>query len=51
MDSESLLAAANEKFTRRFNQLENILENEGTNIVEADIDKMEKTWEKVKIES
>ena len=27
------------------------LENEGTNIVEADIDKMEKTWEKVKIES
>ena len=51
MDSEALLAAANEKFTRRFNQLENVLENEGTNIVEADIDKMEKTWEKIKKET
>ena len=48
MDSEALLAAANEKFTRRFNKLENILENEGTNVVEADIDEMERAWGKVK---
>ncbi len=51
MDSEALLAAANEKFTRRFNQLENVLENDGTNIVEADIDRMEQAWEKVKTET
>ena len=51
MDSEALLAAANEKFTRRFNKLENILENEGTNVVEANIDEMEKAWEKIKTET
>lgn len=48
MDSESLLAAANQKFIYRFNEVEKILEQQGTNVVEADIQCMEKAWEKVK---
>ena len=48
MDSESLLAAANHKFINRFNEVEKILEKQGTNVVEADIQCMEKAWEKVK---
>ena len=48
MDSESLLAAANQKFINRFNEVEKILEKHGTNVVEADIQCMEKAWEKVK---
>ena len=48
MDSESLLAAANQKFINRFNEVEKILEKQGTNVVEADIQCMEKAWEKVK---
>lgn len=48
MDSESLLAAANQKFIYRFNEVEKILEKQGTNVVEADIQCMEKAWEKVK---
>ena len=48
MDSESLLAAANQKFISRFNEVEEILEKQGTNAIEADIECMEKAWEKVK---
>ncbi len=48
MDSESLLAAANQKFINRFNEVEKILEKHGTNVVEADIQCMEKAWDKVK---
>ena len=48
MDSESLLAAANQKFINRFNEVEKILEKQGKNVVEADIQCMEKAWEKVK---
>jgi MazG family protein len=48
MDSESLLAAANEKFTRRFNELERILEENGSNVVDSNLESMEKAWAKVK---
>ena len=48
MDSESLLAAANEKFIRRFNELENNLKKNGTNVIEANIERMEQAWEEVK---
>ena len=48
MDSESLLAAANQKFISRFNEVEEILEKQGTNAIEADIECMEKALEKVK---
>ena len=48
MDSESLLAAANEKFTRRFNELEKILEENGSNVVDSNLESMEKAWAKVK---
>ena len=48
MDSESLLAAANQKFINRFNEVEKILEKQGTNVVEADIQCMEKAWDKAK---
>ena len=48
LDSESLLAAANEKFTRRFNELEEILEKNGSNVVDANLEIMEKAWNKVK---
>ena len=48
LDSASLLAAANEKFTRRFNELEEILEKNGSNVVDANLEIMEKAWNKVK---
>ena len=48
LDSESLLAAANEKFTRRFNELEEILEENGSNVVDANLEIMEKAWNNVK---
>jgi len=48
MDSEYLLAAANEKFTRRFNELEKILEENGSNVVDSNLESMEKAWAKVK---
>ena len=48
MESESLLAAANEKFIRRFDELETLLEKDGTNATAAGIQEMEKAWEKAK---
>ena len=48
MESETLLAAANEKFIRRFNELEHLLEKQGTNAEQAEIAEMETAWEKAK---
>lgn len=48
MDSESLLASANEKFVRRFDALETVLENEGTNVINADTKALEQAWGKAK---
>jgi MazG family protein len=48
MESESLLAAANEKFIRRFDELETLLEEEGTNAAAAGIEEMEKAWQRAK---
>lgn len=48
MDSESLLAAANEKFTRRFEQVESILEGGGSSAEAATTDQLESAWDKAK---
>ena len=48
MESETLLAAANEKFVRRFNKLEDLLEEQGTNAHDAEVPEMEIAWEKAK---
>jgi MazG family protein len=48
MESESLLAAANEKFIRRFDELETLLEEEGTNAAAAGMEEMEKAWQRAK---
>ncbi len=48
MESETLLAAANEKFIRRFDELEKLLEEQGTNAEEAQTADMETAWEKAK---
>ena len=48
MDSESLLAAANEKFIRRFDKLEETLEGNGTSPESAGLEEMEAAWEQAK---
>ena len=48
MDSESLLAAANEKFIRRFDKLEETLEGDGKSAGSANLDEMEAAWEVAK---
>jgi len=45
MDAESLLAAANEKFARRFAKVEDLLEADGKTPASATTDKMEAAWE------
>ncbi len=48
MESESLLRAANDKFTRRFTAIEETLEQQGTTVHETSTDDLERAWQKVK---
>jgi len=48
MDSESLLAAANEKFIRRFNKVEETLEAAGSSAEAASLEQMEGAWQQAK---
>ena len=48
MDPESQLAAANEKFIRRFNKVEETLESGGTTTEAATLEEMESAWNRAK---
>ena len=48
LDSESLLAAANEKFINRFQQVESSIAAEGEKLEEAGLEKMEEAWQAAK---
>ena len=48
MDAESLLAAANEKFVRRFNQVEQSIAGSGKSLESASPDEMESAWRSAK---
>ncbi len=48
MDPESLLAAANEKFARRFRKVEELLESAGGSAAAASTDELESAWETAK---
>lgn len=50
MDAESLLAAANEKFIRRFNQVELCLDAAGKTVNSASLEEMESAWQLAKKE-
>lgn len=48
LEPESALRGANEKFSRRFEALEDELAREGVTVHEASLDEMELAWQKVK---
>ncbi len=48
LDPESVLRAANRKFTRRFNAVEKCLADEGNPVEDADLAQMEAMWQRVK---
>lgn len=48
MDAESLLAAANEKFRRRFHEVERRLREEGIPLEKAGLEKMDAHWDAIK---
>jgi MazG family protein len=48
LDPESLLAAANTKFTERFHLMERLLEEEGVPLGQASLDQMEAAWQAAK---
>jgi MazG family protein len=47
-DAESLLSAANEKFRRRFDLMEQYLRDEGSPMGTASLEQMDAVWERVK---
>ncbi len=51
IDSESALRKANEKFTRRFNALEERLHARGRSVHDATLEEMEREWEAVKTQT
>ncbi|MSO55377.1 MAG: nucleoside triphosphate pyrophosphohydrolase [Acidobacteria bacterium] len=48
IEPEAALRKANDKFTRRFNQLERNFRNAGRNLEGATLDEMEAEWQKIK---
>jgi len=48
IDSESALAAANDKFTRRFDALEALLEKRGRDVHASSLDELEAAWTEIK---
>jgi MazG family protein len=48
IDPEAALAAANTKFRRRFAGVEGDLRDQGSSVVEADLERMDAAWERVK---
>jgi len=50
LDPETCLRAANDKFARRFNAVEQLLATEGRTLGEASLEEMEASWTKVKKE-
>jgi uncharacterized protein YabN with tetrapyrrole methylase and pyrophosphatase domain len=48
LDPEIVLAAANEKFERRFNEMEKMLKSSGRSLEEATEREMDDAWEAAK---
>jgi MazG family protein len=48
VEAESALRKANQKFTKRFQALERLLETEGRSVHEATLEQMEEAWAKIK---
>jgi MazG family protein len=51
LEPESALRMANDKFTKRFNEVESRLERAGSSVHTADLDEMERAWAAVKAQS
>ncbi|MFZ8959658.1 MAG: nucleoside triphosphate pyrophosphohydrolase, partial [Paracoccaceae bacterium] len=48
VEPESALRAANEKFTRRFNYIENELQADGRSADQSNLEEMEALWQEAK---
>ena len=48
LDSETLLANANEKFRRRFHAVEDTLRTEGNSLEKANLEEMDAAWNQIK---
>jgi hypothetical protein len=48
VQAEAVMAAANEKFMRRFHAMERRLEEDGVSLEEASLDVMDAAWDEVK---
>ncbi len=48
VDAETALTKANDKFTKRFNQVEDLLNSNDTNIQQASLNEMEEAWQTIK---
>lgn len=51
LEPENLLAAANEKFVRRFQRVEDALRAKGRTLQEASLQEMDAAWEEAKVKS
>jgi ATP diphosphatase len=48
VDAETALRKANRKFEKRFRKVENKLSEQGIEVNEASLDKMEQIWQQIK---
>jgi MazG family protein len=48
VQAEAVMAAANEKFIRRFHAMQSLLEQQGTSLDAADLEVMDAAWDEVK---
>jgi MazG family protein len=48
VQAEAVMAAANEKFIRRFHAMQSLLEQKGTSLDAADLEVMDAAWDEVK---
>jgi uncharacterized protein YabN with tetrapyrrole methylase and pyrophosphatase domain len=48
VQAEAVMAAANEKFIRRFHAMQSLLEQKGTSLDAADLEAMDAAWDEVK---
>jgi len=48
MEPESALRGANEKFTQRFDRLQQELDRQGRSVDEAGLEEMEAVWQRIK---
>jgi ATP diphosphatase len=49
VDAETALIKANQKFEKRFRQVEQVIDQQGINLADASLEQMEAAWQKIKL--